>query len=77
LQRSSRMRKLRDRFFPWMRGYHVRKALRTSPYTTVEAKTDSGKKRNFEIYDAFSSLFTAGAIHPSLDELTSLLGGYE
>ena len=77
LQRSAALRKLRDRFVPWLRGYHVRKVLNPTAYEAIRSTTASGAARTYEVYRAFRSAIVNGALAYSDDWLTAILNGYE
>ncbi len=75
LQRSSILRRLRDRYAPWIRGYHIRKVTRRSAYRKQRARTASGVAREYHIYDEFSAQLRSGSL--DISALLSTLKGYE
>lgn len=77
LQRSRLLRGIRDRFFPWVRGHHVRKALGRATYSTVESVTASGRKRPFEVYEAFQGATSSMAAGQPIEAVMKTLQGFE
>jgi hypothetical protein len=78
LQRCAALRRIRDRFFPWVRGYHVRKVMGTVQFSRVESTTASGRHRSYEVYEAFRAALAPGrGITPSCEDVMSVLRGYE
>ena len=76
LQRSRVLRTIRERYFPWLRGHHVRKALGHATYTTVDVTMASGNRRRFEVYEAFrATLKRAEGV--GVETLIATLQGYE
>jgi len=75
MQRSSLLRRLRDRFAPWLRGYHVRKVTRKLAYRTESATTASGSSRDYHVYDEFQSQLDSGSL--DVQELLTALRSYE
>lgn len=76
LQRSSLLRAARDRYFPWVRGHHVRKMVGQAMYAVVDATTASGRKRKFEVYEEFRRALK-GAEGIDAGALMTVLGGYD
>lgn len=77
LHRSRILRLIRDRFFPWVRGHHVRKAIGTAGYASLFATTASGARRRFEVYEAFRKALSELPGSRKPESLTSILRGYE
>lgn len=75
MQRSSVLRRLRDRFAPWLRGYHVRKVTRKLAYRTESATTASGSPRDYHVYDEFQGQLDSGSL--DVNELLKVLRSYE
>jgi glycosyltransferase domain-containing protein len=75
LQRSRILRRLRDRFAPWLRGFHVRKLTRRHAFRTEQASTASGASRAYHIYDEFQAQLRSGSLEAT--DLLAALAGYE
>jgi glycosyltransferase domain-containing protein len=77
LQRNAFLRKLQKRFFPWVRGYHVRKVLSPKAHEVLAATTVSGKARNYEIYEQFNVALSSGELDATMGTIKDILCGYE
>jgi glycosyltransferase domain-containing protein len=71
LHRSRWLRRMRDRFAPWLRGYHVRKFTRALQYRTVSSGT-----RDYHVYREFEGALAEGGLATRPEDLVELLAGY-
>jgi glycosyltransferase domain-containing protein len=77
LHRSQMLRRLRDRFAPWLRGYHVRKLTRAHQYRRLSGALASGATREYQVHREFEAALQEGQLGVRPDELPGILAGYE
>jgi hypothetical protein len=76
LRRSPLLRRLRDRFAPWLRGEHARALTSGRQYRVVSGPLARGGTRSYHLHRDFEAALAEGGVHPGTPELIGLLAGY-
>jgi glycosyltransferase domain-containing protein len=74
-RRSRLLRRLRDRFAPWLRGHHIRKLAARPAHRTEHARTASGAPRDCHIYAELQDQLRSASLDAG--DLLATLAGYE
>lgn len=76
LQRNRLLRRLRDRFAPWLRGHHVRRVTRAHAYRTLSGPTLQGPRRDCHVYPEFDSALLQGGVDIRAEALIESLASF-
>lgn len=76
LQRNRSLRRLRDRFAPWLRGYHIRKITRAHAYRTVRMTSAPGAQRDYHVYPEFDAQLAGPELGMKTESLIGTLADY-
>jgi glycosyltransferase domain-containing protein len=76
LHRNRFLRRIRDRFVPWLRGYHVRRFIQPGLYRAVSGVVASGEKRTYHVHKQFETHLAEGGLDVRAEDLIDVLAGY-